>query len=178
MGGLIVAAAGELVLSRMPAVGGVTILLTGLCIVMLGTSPVGTLSSQLVMSSAPPGRAGSAGSLSGASGEFGSALGVAVFGSLVTVFYGGHVRLPDGVSAATATAANDSLAHAIDAAGRLPGSLAEQVLGAARFSFNAAVNNIAVLSAVLFAALAVLVIATLRGVRPIGAEPAESDETE
>ncbi|MGX6601998.1 MFS transporter [Micromonosporaceae bacterium Da 78-11] len=179
IGGLLVAAAGEAVLSQISPVNGLVTLLVGLCVVMIGTSPVGTLSNQLVMQAAPDERAGSAGSLSGASGEFGSALGVAVFGSLVTVFYSGHVAVPAGTPGEVATAANDSLPHALESAAGLPADVGAQLATAARASYTVAVENLAGLSVLLFLGLAVLVHFTLRSVRPIGSEPEpEQSETE
>jgi DHA2 family multidrug resistance protein-like MFS transporter len=177
IGGLILAATGETVLTQIPATAGLPTLLGGLCVVMLGTSPVGTLSSQLVMHAAPPARAGSVGSLNGACGEFGSALGVAIFGSLVTVFYGARVTVPAGVDANRAAAADDSLPHALNAAAGLPAALASDLAAAARTAFNSAVTSIAALSTGLFLALAVLVYLTLRGVRPIGAAE-ESEQSQ
>jgi DHA2 family multidrug resistance protein-like MFS transporter len=175
IGGLLVAAAGEAVLSRISPVNGLVTLLVGLCVVMIGTSPVGTLSNQLVMQAAPDERAGSAGSLSGASGEFGSALGVAVFGSLVTVFYGGHVAVPAGTPDDVATAANDSLPHALESAAGLPADLGAQLTTAARASYTLAVDHLAGLSVLLFLGLAVLVHVSLRSVRPIGSEETEPE---
>lgn len=177
-GGLLLAATGEAVLTRMTAESGVATLIGGLCVVMLGTSPVGVLSGQLVMQAVPQERAGSAGSLSGISGEFGSALGVAVFGSLMTAFYAGHVNIPASVTGKTASAINETLPHAIDAAGRLPARAGSQVLAAARDTFNTGATSVALLAMLLFLGLAVLAHKTLRGVRPIGSSPEPSEDNE
>ncbi|WP_213451364.1 MFS transporter [Rhizomonospora bruguierae] len=177
-GGLVVASVGSAVLSQIDAVGGLTTLLVGLCIVMAGTSPVGVLSGQLVMQSAPAEQAGSAGSLNGTAGELSSALGIAVFGSLVNVFYSGNVRTPDALSPAAETHANDSISHAVAIARDLPTGPAEALVSAARDTFNNAVTNIAALCVVLFLALAVLTVATLREIPPIGAKPSPAKRAE
>jgi DHA2 family multidrug resistance protein-like MFS transporter len=171
--GLLVAAAGTVVLTRMDAVGGLVTLLVGLCIVMLGTSPVGTLANQLIMHAAPPERSGSAGSLGATGGELGSALGIAVFGSLTTAFYAGNVLVPSTVPSASTTAANETISQAVAEAEQLPPAAAEGLLTAARATFNDAVTSIAGICVVLFLALAVLVYGTLRTLRPIGAEEQE-----
>lgn len=177
-GGLVIASVGSAVLSRIDAVGGLTTLLVGLCIVMAGTSPVGVLSGQLVMQSAPADQAGSAGSLNGTAGELSSALGIAVFGSLVNVFYTGHVSVPDGLSPAAEADANDSISHAVAIARDLPAGPAEALISAARDTFNTAVTNIAALCVVLFFALAILALTTLRAIPPIGAKPAKAKQAE
>src|SRR6266545_1982514 len=137
-GGLVLAAVGTTVLTQMSAVGGLVTLMVGLCVVMFGTSPVGVLSNQLVMQAAPPSQAGSAGSLTGTGGELSSAMGIAIFGSLVTVFYSGHVHTSAPISPADAATANDSIAHAVNLAQRLPSGSGADLLAAARHTFNAA----------------------------------------
>jgi DHA2 family multidrug resistance protein-like MFS transporter len=178
-GGLVVAAAGSVVLTRIDAAGGLVTLLLGLCVVMLGTSPIGVLSGQLVMQACPPEHAGSAGALNGTAGELSSALGIATFGSLVTAFYSGSVDVPAGVASQDSAAANDSIANAVAVAQRLPATAATDLLRVARHTFNAAVTDIAGICVVLFLGLAVLVVATLRTVPPIGSErTSEPDPTD
>jgi len=169
-GGLLVAAVGEIVLTQIPAVRGTAMLMAGLCVVLAGTSPVGVLSNQLVMHAAPPDKSGSAGSLSGTSGELSAALGIAVFGSLANVFYANHIHLSHALPSQTANAANATLAQAIAAARHLPPAAAGQLIAAARESYNGAVTTIAALSAGLFLLLATLVLLALRNTPPIGAE--------
>ncbi len=167
LGGLLTAAAGELVLRETEA-GVLTTLIVGLSIVMIGTAPVGALSNQLLMHVAPPDKTGSAVALGSTGGDFGSAVGVAAFGSLVTVFYAGHVHIPPGVPPQSAAASN--IIQAVAVARRLPPSTADQLIMAARDAFNHATDNIATLSLGLFLVLAILVFATLRSISPIGGE--------
>ena len=169
-GGLMIAAAGSGVISRTSAVGGLATLLGGLCIVMAGTSPVGVLSGQLVMQAAPKDQTGAAGSLNGTAGELSSALGIAVFGSLINSFYAGRVPVPDQLPPGSAAEANDSLAHAVAIAQDLPAQPGGALLAAARHTFNAAVTNIEALCVALFLGLAVLAFVTLRRIPPIGAD--------
>ena len=169
IGGLLTAAAGELVL-RQTETGSLATLIVGLCIVMLGTSPVGALSEQLIINAAPAGKAGSAGALGSTGGDFGSALGVAAFGSLVTMFYIGHVRIPKGISPAETAAANTNIIRAGAVARQLPANTGDQIIAAARDAFNAATNHIATIATSLFVLLLIMVAATLRHIRPIGSE--------
>jgi MFS transporter, DHA2 family, multidrug resistance protein len=87
-GGLLLAAAAALALLALPTTAGISLgsmLLLGL--VGLGVGAAASAASSAIMSGAPPGRAGMAASLEEVSYELGSALGVAVFGSLMTLVY-------------------------------------------------------------------------------------------
>ena len=131
------------------------------------------------MQSAPPHKAGSVGSLSTTAGELGSALGIAGLGSLATLFYQGQVQVPAQVASETATAANESIAGAIAGARQLPSDVGNDLLTAARETFNTAFTNVAGLCAVVFLVLAVLAFVTLRDVPLIGTatRPGRHDDT-
>ncbi len=174
-GGLLIAAAGTTVLTLMHA-GGIALLAVGLCVVNFGTSAVGVLSNQLVMHAAPADRAGSAAGLSATAGTLSTALGIAVFGSLTTVFYVGNVHVRNGVPAASVTAANETIAAAVDTAHRLPPVAGEALLAAARHTFNTATTHIAVISLMLFLGLAALVARSLVSIPPIGGGPHRGEE--
>lgn len=74
-----------------------------LAVIGLGVGAAMTLSTDAVVSAAPPERAGAAASISETAYEFGVALGIAVLGTLHTVIYRASLQLPDNVSAPTAT---------------------------------------------------------------------------
>lgn len=151
--GFLVAMVGELILSGLVLDNGLVVLLTGLTLVLIGTSPIGALSGQIVMQRAPSDKAGVAASLNGTGGTFGSALGIALFGSLVTLFYSGHVPDVDGASPEVMAEANESLAHAGSAASGLPKDLAATLVDVSQQTFSQAVGAIAFLCALFFAAL-------------------------
>jgi DHA2 family multidrug resistance protein-like MFS transporter len=174
MGGLLTSATGELIL-RETGSPGLATLIVGLSIVMIGTSPVGALSNQLIMHAAPANKVGSAAALGSTGGDFGSATGVAVFGSLVTVFYSGNVHIPAGVGRAAAAAANTNIIDAGAVARHLPAATADQLVSAARAAFSNATDDIATYSLGLFIVLAILVFATLRPILPIGQREEQQD---
>lgn len=90
--GLLVGAVGLGVVAQVD--GGLTAVVLGSTILALGLGPVATLAADLVISSAPKERAGSAAGASETSSELGGALGIAGLGSLaLPVFQGG---LPAG----------------------------------------------------------------------------------
>ena len=67
-------------------------LLGGMLAFCIGLSPIGAITTDLVMGAAPPERAGAASAISETSFEFGGALGIAVLGSLFTFVYGRGMR--------------------------------------------------------------------------------------
>ncbi|AUI58904.1 hypothetical protein BKN51_12245 [Amycolatopsis sp. BJA-103] len=91
---LAVSAAGFFVLAWTPDEQGVAPLVAGLVLIYLGLGPVMALSTDIVVSAAPPERAGAASALSETSVEFGLALGVAVLGSIGTFVQRGHGFTP------------------------------------------------------------------------------------
>ena len=174
-GGLLVTTAGLLLLTRADSPGGIAVIVAGYAIAFAGTSPLGVLSTQLVVGSAPPEKAGAASALSETNGELGIAFGVAVLGSLSTAVYQGRMTdaVPAGVSGTAAEGARDSLPAAADAATSVPGDLGARLLDAARDAFTGSLHVVAVVAAVAMVAYAVLAVATLRKVAPAGGgEPA------
>ncbi len=91
---LALSAAGFFVLAWTPDEQGVAPLVAGLVLIYLGLGPVMALSTDIVVSAAPPERAGAASALSETSVEFGLALGVAVLGSIGTFVQRGHGFTP------------------------------------------------------------------------------------
>src|SRR6266498_944788 len=106
---LVISAAGYLVISRVPASMGVTALMVGLAITNVGVGPIVALGYGLVLSAAPPEKAGSAASVNETGGEFGVALGIALLGTLGTAIYRFKMEgaIPAGVRADIADAGPD-----------------------------------------------------------------------
>ncbi len=160
--GLLISVAGLVVLTRVNAVGGLAALLTGFGLFNLGAGPLLTLGTNLVISSAPPEKAGSAGAISQTSNELGFALGIAVLGSVATAVYRHDMAgvLPAGAA--------DAIAESLSAAVAWPvqGSL----LASAREAFTSGLHAAAAISAVALFAVAVAVVVVLRHARPLGRE--------
>ncbi len=72
-------------------------------LIAIGFVPVILTTTNLIVSSAPPERAGSASAISETSAEFGGALGIALLGSLVTFLYRNSMTATDAPSAAKLT---------------------------------------------------------------------------
>lgn len=134
----------------------------------LGMAPVFTLTTDLIVGSAPPERAGAASAISETSAEFGGAIGIAIFGSIGVAIYRallggalGPMLPPDLAERAMAT-----LGGALDVAQQLPDGLGSQVTATAQEAFIRGVRLSAVISAVASIGLAAFVSVTLR--RPRG----------
>ncbi|MEU1287185.1 MFS transporter [Kitasatospora sp. NPDC005856] len=173
-GGLVLAAAGMLVITMAEPGSSPGVLITGFAIVFLGSGPMVTLGMGLVMGSAPQEKAGSAAALNETSGQLGFALGIAALGSIGTAVYRGSLDLPDGLPADAIRAAKDSLAGATEAAGSLSGQLAQALLAPARAAFADELHAVVTVSGVLLVATAVLVSSLLRHVPPTGQAAAET----
>jgi DHA2 family multidrug resistance protein-like MFS transporter len=133
----------------------------------IGLAPVATIAADLVMSSAPPERAGAASGLNETSSEFGGALGIALLGSILTVLYRGGLgeTLPQGLSGEAVAMALRGIGGAHSAAETLPeGGVA--LLEAARVAYADAMLVTSLLGAAIVFIAAVTSIAIFRGMRP------------
>lgn len=167
-GGMAVTALGLAVLSQADAGHGPLLVMVGLALAMIGLGPGGALVTDIVVGSAPPEKAGSAGSMSETSAEFGIAIGVALLGSLGAAVYRSQVTVPPEAPAAAAAATRDTLAGAVAAAEQLPAGLAAQLLGPAREAFVVGFNLVAGVGAVTMVIFGALAIALLRERRAAG----------
>ncbi|GGQ78635.1 MFS transporter [Kitasatospora griseola] len=131
-------------------------LLIGSSFLALGTAEgvVYTLSSDLVLGTAPADKAGAASAVSETAYELGAALGIALVGSVVTALYAGSLTVPPSTDPALADQAGQSLGGAVQAAATLPGDLAGQLLTSANNAFVHGINIAAWVSAALLLASA------------------------
>jgi len=165
--GLLLAAVGFGVFTQVDAASGFAVIVTGSVVFSLGTSPVFTLTNDLIIGSAPPERAGAAAGISETAAELGGALGIAIFGSIGVAIYRSAMAgaLPPDVPLAVTQAANDTLGGAIEVAGQLPGQLGPALIDVARDAFTQGLHVAAAVSAVGSIGLAIFVVTLLRRVR-------------
>ena len=97
--GLLVSAIGYWMVTAFDATTGFPMFALATFIFSVGVAPVFTLTTDLIIGSAPPERAGAASAISETSAEFGGALGIAVFGSIGVAVYRGLMvdSIPSGV---------------------------------------------------------------------------------
>lgn len=177
-GGLLLAVVGFAVTSLTQADGGLPFIVTGSVLLGIGLGPAMTLTTDLMVGTASPERAGAASAISETGSELGMALGVAVIGSVGTAVYRGQIgaAMPDGLSPEAAEAATGTLGAAVAVAGRLPDQLGSALLDGARTAFTAGLQVSAIIGAAIALAVAGLAAVMLRQVppntRPAGGEPA------
>ena len=136
--GFVLSATGFAICTQVGAAGSPLPIVIGMTILSLGFAPVGTLTTDIVVGTAPAERAGTAAAISETSFEFGGALGIAVLGSIVTANYRaqmGSVSI-EGVPAELAEGARQTLGGAIAAAGALEADAGERLAAAARTVFT------------------------------------------
>jgi DHA2 family multidrug resistance protein-like MFS transporter len=146
----------------------------------LGLAPVFTLTADLIVSTAPPERAGAAAGISEMSSELGGALGIALLGSVVTVIYRTAVadEVAVGLPPGTLEAARGTLGGALSVAATLPEKVGAALVGASRSAFIEAFQVTALVSAVI-ALIAAAATALFLGRLQHGPEiPAVSKEAE
>ena len=138
-------------------------LIVATIVMSLGMAPVFTIGTEIVVTSAPPERAGAASAMAETAAEFSGACGIAIFGSLGTLLYRERLlaSLPAEMPADSAAAAGATLGGALSTAAALPEALPEalgQVLHeAARHAFTDALHATAAAGALLLLLAAVLV---------------------
>jgi MFS transporter, DHA2 family, multidrug resistance protein len=146
---------------------GLTVIVVGNTVAQAGLGVVLTLVSDLVITTAPPERAGAASGLSQTAQEFGGALGIAVLGTVVTAMY--QAAIPPGYP----EEARETLGGAVAVAARTAGAAGQELLQLARTGFTDGLEVAALVSAVLMAATAVVAGLVLRRATPPSASAPE-----
>ncbi len=169
--GLALAAIGYVMIARAGGPSGFTFLMVGSIVFCIGLSPVFTLTTELVIGTAPPERAGAASALSETAAEFGGALGIAILGSLAATAYRSRMTgaMPGDLPPAAAEAARSTLGGAMTVAEGLPAASADALLEAARLAFSQGFFLSVLACAVIAAIGAVLAMVMLRRVQAGGA---------
>ncbi|MPZ85916.1 MAG: MFS transporter [Actinophytocola sp.] len=182
--GMLVAAVGILLFARIDSGNGtgdgtgngLVLVVLGMSVAAFGMGPQGVLCTEMVVGSVPARKAGAASAMSETCGEFGIAMGIAVFGSVGTAVYRGDLTVPDQLPAGAATEATESLAGAVNAAHGLGDQLAANLLTSAREAFTSGLHTVATIGAVIVVAFAVVGMIALRNTRPADAEPTPAAE--
>lgn len=149
-GGLLTASLGFVLLTQVGAQSGLAYLVGGWVVFAIGLSAVFTLAADLMVSSAPPERAGAASAIAETSAELGGAMGIAVLGAVAAAVY--RHQLP------TSVRAGDTIGEVARRGG--------EVAGAARDAFVQGMHVASGLSAVLVVVVAIAVLSLLRRERP------------
>jgi len=174
--GLVLSAVGMAVLTRVGDGAGFAVILTSYFIIPTGLNPAMTLTTDMIMTVAPPDRAGAASAISETSSELGVALGMAILGSIGTASYRRIMAhdLPNSITPDAAETARSTLGGAVAVAERLGGQIGAEVAAAARNAFTQSLELVAAISAVIVMIMAIVAVVLLRRVAP-GSAAGESD---
>ncbi|WP_420843584.1 MFS transporter [Jiangella muralis] len=173
-GGMAFSAVGLLLMTQVGAAGGLGLMIVGMIIANVGMGPGASLTTDIVIGSAPPEKAGSAAAVSETSAEFGIALGIATLGSLGTAIYRSDLTVPAGTPGELATAAQDSLPGATVAAAELPADVAGPLIEAAREAFMTGLTTVASISAAALLVFAVVGVTLFRRFQPAAHAPEQA----
>ncbi|MGV9856732.1 MFS transporter [Streptomyces sp. NPDC003442] len=170
IGGLVVIGVGLVVVTRITADSHLWLVLVGAGTVVSGVMITGPIVADLVLNSAPEEQAGAASAITETSDEFGSALGLAILGSVGAAVY--HQKMADvtvaGAPGDAVHSARSTLAGADAVAAHLPGGGAD-LLATARDAFVQGMNVAAITGMGVVAACAVGVGLLLRRVPVVSA---------
>lgn len=135
--GLLSTAIGFAGLAFLTVQADMVLLVLATVVLALGLSPMFTLGTELIISSAPAEKAGSASALAETGAEFGGAVGIAVFGSIGVAIYRARMEtmLNPAWSSDIQRAAQDTLGGAVASAMQLPIPEQTGLLQDARLAF-------------------------------------------
>jgi DHA2 family multidrug resistance protein-like MFS transporter len=155
------------------------LVVVGNVLMSLGFGHAFTITTDMIVGTAPPERAGAASAISETGNELGGSLGIAILGSLGTALYRGQINanLPANLPPEAMEAARQTLGGAVAAAGQLPGEMGTALLNVAHQAFVHELRVIAIIGTVGLACTAVMASVVLRNVqRPaIGEEDEAAD---
>lgn len=166
--GMVMAAAGLLLLTRISMEGGVLTTIIASLLVSFGLAPVFGITTELIVGTAPTEQTGAASGLAETGAEFGGALGISMLGSLSIAIYRGQLAdtLPYGLRDADARSARDTLGAAMEVADALPGKLGAAVAESAKQAFLTGMHLTSAIAAGAALVLAVIAVLRLRHIAP------------
>ncbi|GAA1765531.1 MFS transporter [Agromyces humatus] len=136
----------------------------------VGIGAAETVSNELILSSAPPAKAGAASAVSETAYELGAVLGTAALGSILAAHYRAAIELPGALTAAQAETARETLAGAVTVAEQLPASIADQLATSAALAFDQGVVVTSLIGVALMVVAAIIGAVSLRNPTPARAE--------
>ncbi|MGR0219461.1 MFS transporter [Agromyces sp. ZXT2-6] len=127
----------------------------------VGIGVAETVSNELILSSAPPAKAGAASAVSETAYELGAVLGTAVLGSILAAWYRTAIEVPSGLTAGQADASRETLAGAMTLAETLPGATGAELAASAAAAFSGGITVTAAIGVLLMVAAGIVAATTL-----------------
>jgi MFS transporter, DHA2 family, multidrug resistance protein len=171
-GGLLIAAAGFAMLTQIGGPNELAVVVAGYVVFSVGLAPVFTMTTDLIVATVAPEKAGVASGIAETSSELGGALGIALLGSIVTGIYRSEMLdvTIAGLSGKGLDIARDTLGGAVAVAGQLPRENEAELLTVARQAFADGMQLTTALSVAIAVAAALLALLLLRRGQAIDAE--------
>jgi DHA2 family multidrug resistance protein-like MFS transporter len=116
------------------------VLVMAFALLNIGVGAIATVSNDVILSAAPPAKAGAASAISETAYEVGVVLGTTVLGGLVTAYYRGALQLPGFLSEAQTMLASETLAGANYVAADLSGAQARELMTQAGMAFEGGIS--------------------------------------
>ena len=162
--GMILSSVGMVLIALMNASSGVGLLVAAYIVMSFGVNIAMTLTTDTIMTVAPPERAGAASGISETAAELGAALGIALLGSVSTAYYRSAmgIGMPSVIPTGVAVDARATIGGAIVSAAKLGGNGGAQLAEVARESFTASLSIVALISAVLVLITSLVTIGILK----------------
>jgi len=132
-----------------------TVLVVAFALLNIGVGAIATVSNDVILSAAPPNKAGAASAISETAYEVGVVLGTTVLGGLVTAYYRGALQLPQFLTPLQERLASETLAGAHTVAATLVSDQASELMSIAKCAFE---GGIGLMSWVTFAFAAVAIV--------------------
>lgn len=177
-GGLTLAALGYATTTQLTDDTAMAVTVLASALVGAGVGLADTLTNDVIVATAPPGKAGAASAISETAYELGGAMGVAILGSVATSVYRSEMdaQLPASVPSEAAEPARETLGAAMEASTQLPPQLAEALRETAREAFMDGMRLAALLATVLVCYAAVQAALLLRHVTAAATAEADLDQ--
>ncbi|MEU9605614.1 MFS transporter [Streptomyces sp. NPDC048057] len=174
--GLATAGAGAVAVAATATEASLAWTVASFTVVYTGVTPTLALTTNAIVGSAPPERAGLASGISQSGAELGLAAGMAFLGSVSMAVYQGRLgeTAPASLDATVLQEAKETAGGALAVAERLPDEVGAALREAARLAVADGLRTAAVLSAIGLVGAAVLAAVFLRAV-PVADDPAEPD---
>ncbi|WP_438854887.1 MFS transporter [Agromyces sp. M3QZ16-3] len=167
---LAVSAAGYLTVALTAGEQGIAGVVVAFVLLGLGIGMAETVSNELILSAAPPAKAGAASAVSETAYELGAVLGTALLGSILAAWYRASLELPAGLTATQADAARETLAGAVTVAEALPSAASAELLASAAHAFDGGVVVTSFIGVLLMVGAGVVAALTLDDARGAASE--------
>ncbi|CAI8897987.1 MFS transporter [Pseudomonas sp. IT-P218] len=117
-----------------------TVLVVAFALLNIGVGAIATVSNDVILSAAPPAKAGAASAISETAYEVGVVLGTTVLGGVVTAYYRGALQLPDFLTEVQMMLARETLSGAYHVAADLSGDQAGELMAQAGRAFEGGIG--------------------------------------